>query len=133
MLPMHYYNARGSQSVAHDIRALATIIMYAQQCALSSYSQQEIRCDIEHHTYQCQDRTIGLSHGVRFGTLPGTQGPPSHPTKAITTPITFENHTLILYPNGTVSSGTVYLTDGTCMYAVNCACWLCRVYAHIPI
>lgn len=115
-LPAYYY--RSYTQITRDMRTLATIIIYAQHCALSSYSPQEIHFDIEHHSYQYQSHSIKLSDGICFGLLPGVKGPPSHPRTVLITPITFENHALILYPNGTVSAGTIYLTDNMYMYAL---------------
>lgn len=54
---------------------------------------------------------VKLCSKVKFGFLEEVLGPPAEPTKKITTAITFPKKQIILYKNGTINSGSIYLTD----------------------
>jgi len=62
-----------------------------------------------------------LSQPIQFGIMPNIKGPPSSAHTLITKPISFKNNTLVCYPSGIISAGTIYMTDNKqCMYALSC-------------
>ena len=48
---------------------------------------------------------------VCFGALEGALGPPSAPKNHITQPITFKENKIHFFPDGTISSGIIYVVD----------------------
>lgn len=52
-----------------------------------------------------------LCNKVKFSFLEDVLGPPAEPTKKLTEAITFPKKRIILYKNGTISSGAIYLID----------------------
>lgn len=109
--------------VATEIDRLYATCMYAQQCALVSNQEQSITFDKQTNSYSYQQTTHQLPHQLHFGCVPGAMGPPSTPTKPITSAITFINDCITVYPHGIIGSGTIYLTDASnqSMYALSCA------------
>lgn len=88
-----------------------TTLLYAQQHARTSNREVVVEIDQEKQTFKSDTFTHTFPSNMRFGTLPGIQGPPSAPLKQISKPITFEQNRVIFYPDGTIQSGTLYLVD----------------------
>lgn len=111
-----------------EIEKLYALFLYLQQYALLTGNQQTITFNTAHNTYQTSNKTTPLAAGIRFGFLPGTYGPPSSPTHPIKQAVTFDKHQIKFGSDGTISSGTLYLTDSknSFMYAVT------TPIAHIP-
>ncbi len=63
---------------------------------------------------------LPLAHPVLFEIPPRIKGPPGNPTNLLKKAITFKNQFLEAYPDGTLSSGALYLTDdiGSCLFAL---------------
>jgi len=93
-----------------ELERLATVITYLQRKALIEDTSYTITFDTS--SYQA-DTTWTLNTG-RFGTIPGVKGPPSDPKHAITKGC----KKLVIRP-GSITAGTVYLTDGTSLYALS--------------
>lgn len=98
-------------TVRSEIDKLYSVCMYVQQCALTSSKELEIVFDTTENSYTFSGRTETLYPSVRFGFVSGTKGPPSSPQKKIKSGITFKKNKIIFYPDGVISSGTVYMTD----------------------
>jgi hypothetical protein len=93
----------------------------AQKRAMMTGVPQEIVLEIDQGAYRYGSERIVLPKGVQFGFLPAVQGPPATPQKSLTTASTFAQHAIICSPEGTLSSGTVYLVDSkkTVLYALS--------------
>lgn len=91
-------------------KALAT----GTPCSMLFSDDQRYRIGAREHT---------LPTGVYFGWVPDSSGPPSRPNRLICRAATFENNILTCHPDGTLTPGTVYLTDSArrWMCAVSCA------------
>ncbi|HEX4068856.1 MAG TPA: type II secretion system protein [Candidatus Babeliales bacterium] len=94
-----------------EVDKLATACSYLQQKAIASNSDQMLVCDTEKSSYRGDNVTENLSSRVCFGFLPNVLGSPGSPSRTITKAITFADSSIHFYPTGTLSSGTVYLTD----------------------
>lgn len=99
---------------------LAMVITYVQRKAMVTNTVQKIILDPEKNSYRynypgIKPKTTHLAHGVSFGFLSGSYGPPAHPEQLVTNPITFQKtkngYEIICYPDGTMSAGTIYLLD----------------------
>ncbi len=103
-----------------EIEKMYTLFFYLNQRALVSNQEQTLHFDIEKNTYQAGNRVEKLVHSLCFGILPQVNGPPSQPTKPLTQSITFVDATAHFYPDGTISSGSIYITDNdhTLLYAL---------------
>lgn len=97
--------------VRSEAEKLYSACMYLQQCALTNNAQQELMFDREENKYTYAGRTETLHAPVEFGVMPHIKGPPSSPSHPIKSPITFNERKILFYPDGIISSGTVYLTD----------------------
>lgn len=109
-------------TIAHaEIDKLATVCSYLQQKAIASNSDKLLVCDTEKNEYRGDNINEKLSSRVCFGFLPNVLGSPGSPSGIIHKAITFADSSIHFYPTGTVSSGTLYLTDKNkkIMYALS--------------
>lgn len=106
--------------VRAEIEKLYALFFYLQQRAQVLHQIQMIEFSVEQQQYRYETQTHQLPHGVIFGFLSGAHGPPAAPTAPLMQPITFPQLRIIFYPDGTMQSGTIYLTDDkrTIMYAL---------------
>lgn len=93
-----------------EIEKIYALFHYLQQRALTTHQDQTLVFDIP-NSYCVNNQQEKLSNGIRFGFLPGVAGPPSKPSKQISSPITFKNNRAVFYADGTIAAGTVYLID----------------------
>jgi type II secretory pathway pseudopilin PulG len=109
-----------NQLVGAEIRKLCSFIRLCSYRAMMTNSPQTIIFDQIHNAYHCGNYREELSHEVTFGAGPRVYGPPSNPTKPISKAITFGKNRLIVYPDGTMQSGALYLTNNnkTITYAL---------------
>lgn len=110
-------------TVRGEIEKLYAACMYLQQRALSSNQEFKLAFDEQHQEYRFDGRVERLNGLVRFGAPLDIKGPPSLPTSSIKNAITFPGKNIIFYPDGVISSGTVYVTDiqKTTVYALSSA------------
>lgn len=94
-----------------EVDKLATVCSYLQQKAITSNSDQNLVCDTEKNEYRGDTINEKLSPRVCFGFLPKVLGSPGSPSRPIHKSVTFVNSSIHFFPTGTISSGTVYLTD----------------------
>lgn len=93
---------------------LFSLVIFCQKVhadALANYKKNVIKFDLIHNTYQTEKTIISLSRQTNFGAPCDSLGPPSSPINKITQPITFQNNTLICYPDGHMNAGIIYLTS----------------------
>ena len=104
-----YFLNRGI--VRSEVDKLYSACMYLQQRALTSNTQQELVFNQEQNSYSYAGRAEKVRAPVTFGVIPHVKGPPSSPSKIVKFPITFKKGKILFYPDGIISSGTVYLSD----------------------
>ena len=82
---------------------------------MATHTTQKLFIDEETQSYFYYESTNAIMHTLNntilFGFIEGIKGPPSAPRKLIIKPITFHNNAIEFYPQGTISSGTLYMTD----------------------
>jgi Tfp pilus assembly protein FimT len=103
-----YFNRTTMRS---EIRKLHTICHYLRQSAIMENKPYTLTFNTQQHTYTYKNTQEQLPPSVRFDAIKTIKGPPSAPTHPITSAITFPNQCITFHPNGTMQSGTVYLTD----------------------
>lgn len=106
---------------------------YLQQKACATQQEQKLVFDERTARYYTDTAEYYLPQGVRFGCAQNTYGPPSSPQHLVYKSITFNNNTIIFSPDGSVTSGTLYLTDSDkkMTYALTVpvsSCALLRLY-----
>jgi len=103
-----------------EIIKLSFLCKYLQRLAIATHQNQMLSFDIAKNGYSTQSGFYRFPREVKFGCISGAQGPPSHPEKEITSFCTFKNNQIHFYPNGTIDSGSIYLTDSghNYMYAL---------------
>lgn len=103
--------------VRQEIDLLAATCFYMRSLAIAHHREYELDFDELRQSYTYENQVYHLPHTVRFGLLPGMKGPPSAPATVVQHAITFPGKKIIFYPDGIISSGTVYLTDESRRYA----------------
>ena len=109
-LSLKVVHLSSSVMVRSELERLATVVTYLQRKALIENATFSIL--FEENSYHA-DTTWQLATG-KFGVLPGVKGPPADPRKLLTKSC----EKLVIRPDG-ISPGTVYLTDGICLYALS--------------
>ena len=102
-----------------ELNKLHAALVYVRRKALLERKVQKIYFDEKARGYRV-DKVYRLSSKVLFGVPKGIKGPPGDPRKPLEKAITWRESILEVYPDGTVSSGAVYLTDESrsCLYAL---------------
>ena len=98
-----------------DLNRLYAYCTYLRRKAMITQEVQTMKFGKRSYS---ADLEIELSHGVCFGTVQNILGPPGNPHKKVAGPLTWPRKILRFYPDGTMSAGAAYLTDGSCMYAL---------------
>lgn len=109
-------------TIAHaEVDKIAGMCMYLQQKAIVTDSEQLLVCDEQKNEYRVDNVRETLSKRIAFGFLPNALGSPGSAVRGIKKAITFASSSIHFYPTGTISSGTVYLTDKNkkIMYALS--------------
>lgn len=94
-----------------ELEKLYNIFYYLQQRAIATNQDHLLHFDIQNNRFYTDILSEQLPSGLRFDFLPGAHGPPSSPTKPITSPITFKKNRVVFYADGTITAGTIYLVD----------------------
>lgn len=94
-----------------EVDKLYAAILYGHRCALASGKEEFLTFDCKKNMYLCKGRSEQLPRGIIFGACTEAQGPPSAPSYAISSPITFIDEHITFNPTGIMQAGTVYLTD----------------------
>lgn len=99
------------KSSFHSQAALISLLFHAASTrAVLQKKAQEIIFDEHEHCMKFDNQTYPLDN-FRFGVLPGVYGPPSKPSHPVACAITFVDKKLVCNPDGTMQSGTLYITD----------------------
>lgn len=120
--------------VRNELEKIAMLASHLQRSAMVNGVAQELYFDIKNNQFGEPGSLQPVDHRVLFGAAPGVVGPPSLPTHAVHSPITFAGNTIIFYPDGKMRPGAVYLTDQNKRYcyaltvAVSTVSYLRRYY-----
>ncbi len=105
-------------SITSDIAVLSLLLHTAATRATSLKKKQTITID-EHDSALIYDGTrYSLQEGFSFKVLPDIYGPPSAPQGLITQAVTFVDKKIVAHTDGTLQSGTLYITDSQVQYAL---------------
>jgi hypothetical protein len=107
-------------TVRAEIEKLQALCIYLQQQALVSNKPLELKFDIINRRYASGEIKNILPIGVMFDFMPNVKGSPGVEYAPVVKAITFADNRIIFYPDGTISAGTLYLTDSkkTLLYAL---------------
>lgn len=94
-----------------ELGNLKTFITYVSRVATATGITQKIVIDTERGTLTGAGRVHRLARGLRFGVPATVLGPPANPTAPVHDPVTFPDHCILCYAQGTVQAGTLYVTD----------------------
>jgi competence protein ComGC len=116
----------------NEVDKLYVTLSYLQKKAMALNKQQELYFDLINNVYSYTSinnsfKKYKLPQVVEFGILPGVLGPPSKPHKVIKNPITFEKldnnlHVIKFYPDGIISSGSVFFVDKDKRFLLSLSC-----------
>jgi len=97
--------------VQTDLNQLHIVCLFLQKQAIYAGRKKSIKFNLEDRAYFYDEQKVELNKNTRFDFTPGASGPPAKPSGPINSAITFPKQKIVFYPNGTVSAGTVYLTN----------------------
>lgn len=112
------YDTLKKRSFIHDQAMIGLLLAAASARAQSLHAEQSIMIDRAESAFFFDQQRYLISSPYRFGLLPDVYGPPSAPTSLVTNAITFMHDRIVAHPDGTLQSGTLYITDGTVQYAI---------------
>ena len=112
------YNAVKGASFATDIAVLSMLLRTAATRATCLKKEQKIAIDELNAALVYDGTRYALQDGYNFGVLPDIYGPPSSPQKLVTQAVTFVDKKIVAHPDGTLQSGTLYITDSQQQYAL---------------
>lgn len=100
---------------------LATTCAYLAQTAIATQTPQELIFNTDDNSYSFNNQKHMLPRSIQFGIRDAVKGPPASPAHTVHAPITFAHNTITFWPDGIISSGTVYIIDtGTkALYAIS--------------
>jgi prepilin-type N-terminal cleavage/methylation domain-containing protein len=120
-----------SSALTHEVDRLSSALLSLQRKALLDRQTYKLMFVQSKNSYTT-DVPHALIPGISYGILPGVKGPPSRPTCALKQAITWPDNTIYCYPDGTISAGAVYLTDGKALAALTCdASAICHVRRYV--
>ncbi len=108
-LSVSHSNSIKRLAVRAEVEKMRSLFWYLQQRAVALNKEMILDFDTVKQLYRFDSVVEKLPQNVQFGVTNGVKGPPSDPKTVIRSPITFENQQVIFRPDGTISSGTVYL------------------------
>lgn len=108
--------------VRTEVDVIYLAIKSLEQKAVTSGNQQELIFDEKNNSYTAEGVVYHLHSPAIFGIVEKVAGPPSKPQKIITKPINFPDNKLIIFSDGVIQAGTIYITDKEkkYFYALTC-------------
>lgn len=97
--------------VQSELMTLRMLCQKMRYDAISTGQEFSIRFDPITHSYCTDHHRYVLPSAVRFGVIDRALGPPSKADQPIISFVTFHNNTMRFFPDGTISSGIIYLVD----------------------
>lgn len=98
-------------NISSSLRVVRATCKQLQQRAQSTQTIQTFTINKQNNLLRYAHGKIKLNQTIKINTLDNVLGPPGSPHKTITNPVTFKNNVITFYKNGSISSGTIYLTD----------------------
>ncbi len=105
---VRFLNNFSVNAALHTIRATCKQL---QQRAQSTQATQTLTVDQKNNCLRHDHGTIKLNNTIQINTLNDVLGPPGSPRNKITNAVTFKHNVITFYKNGSISGGTIYLTD----------------------
>jgi prepilin-type N-terminal cleavage/methylation domain-containing protein len=105
------FNFLRKQSTLAELDKLHIVCNLLQKQAVSSQHKQYFILDSKYNSYFYCNHSEKLPSNILFNFIDGAKGPPANPKKMIHHAITFKNNKITFHKNGTISAGTLYLTD----------------------
>ncbi len=112
------YNALKGTSFATDVAVLSLLLRTASTRATCLKKEQKITIDEATGALLYDGTRYALQEGFSFGVMADVYGPPSSPQKLVTQAVTFVDKKIIAHPDGSLQSGTLYITDSHNQYAL---------------
>lgn len=103
-----FLNNFNVNAALHTIRATCKQL---QQRAQSTQKTHTLIIDQKNNCLRYNHSKIHLNKIIQINTLDQVFGPPGSPQKTPCSPVTFKKNIITFYKNGSISSGTIYLTD----------------------
>ncbi len=118
-----------------EAEKIAALIRTSRMSALATHRLISLTINIQHNTLCTLQYQEHIRKGIHIGVIPNSFGPPSRPEQPLTSACTFAHNTIIFYPDGTVTPGTLYITDThkRYMYAITCPIahtFYLRIYSY---
>lgn len=112
-----------SSFIKIELEKIYIICLYLQKKALLEQKEIILILDINNNSYQFDNIVYKLEQDVIFGIRDNLLGSPGSSSKMVTNPISFNNSKIIFYPDGIISSGSLYLTNHnkSIIYSLTCA------------
>lgn len=101
-----------------EAKKIGQLFFYFKEYAQLEKRKSIIQFNKNRKSYHTTQEEYVLPSGLFFGTHIPIKGPPSVPHAFIAEPVTFKKLKVTFYPDGTFSSGTVYISDGAATAAV---------------
>ena len=98
-------------TIEAELDKLQIICHLLQRQAVNTGHKEYMTLNINDHSCFYCNHTEKLANGVFLGFIPGVSGPPANPKQNIISAVSFPNQKITFYPNGTISAGTLYLTN----------------------
>lgn len=115
-LSMHFMNVHSKSAVRFELEKLYAAIVMLQRTAIVHGVEQRLVVTPDIQSYAFGKTVQKLAQGVQFGFIPESWGPPAQPVYQILNSVTFKDNTIVCYPDGLVSAGSIYLTDKKSRY-----------------
>lgn len=107
-----YFNYFNKIMLLVELDKLYSFIVLNSKIATLTQQDLVITFDTTYGSYNINNiDKVTLCNKVKFGFIEKVLGPPAEPTKKLTEAVTFPKKRIILYKNGTISSGAIYLID----------------------
>lgn len=110
-LTFNYFSSFERFIIQAELEKIAMLCFFLQHQAIAANRETLLSFNTATNSYTHNTAKNSLSLGVNFDIMPNTYGPPSNPTKLLTTGITFDNNSIRFFPDGSMSAGAIYLTD----------------------
>lgn len=110
-----------------ELEHLYTTCYYLQRKAMITGKTQRLTFEPQKKAYRYGMTRHYLPTHVCFGCPDGAKGPPAHPERRITNPITFKGGSMLFHPTGVMQAGTAYLTDSMRQHGFALSCAVAQV------
>jgi len=122
MISIGSYQSYHRFLISVELNQLRLLLLCLRYKAMALHSTISVLLNPAQHSYTFDNQAHHMRCAL-FNYLPGTMGPPAYPHQMIVKAITFDHDRINFYADGSVSAGTLYVTDkqNSCMYALTIA------------